>query len=176
MQESYSGVIDLDDDDATALEVMLRYFYTGEYIEPIKDNNKLQLEVQVLTYNMADKYNVSSLGVITKEKFRSTLKSCPSAEDYLRLIPDVYTIPRPGNPLRTIVVEYARLKFRDMMQSTDLELVRTTLQDVPEFAFEVLQSFVNAPVRGRCGTCGPNQNAEVLQMRCLKCGKGGLSL
>jgi len=53
---------------------------------------------------------------------------------------------------------------------------RATLQDVPEFAFDVLQLFVNAPLRGRCFSCGPNQSAKALQARCLNCGKGGISL
>ena len=63
-----------------------------------------------------------------------------------------------------------------MMQSPDLEMLRATLQDVPEFAFDVLQLFVNAPLTGRCYSCGPNQAAEALQARCIKCGKGGISL
>jgi hypothetical protein len=62
------------------------------------------------------------------------------------------------------------------MQSPALDILRITLQDVPEFAFDVLQSFVNAPLRGRCSFCGPNQNAEAIQIRCKRCGKGGFSL
>jgi Zn finger protein HypA/HybF involved in hydrogenase expression len=71
------------------------------------------------------------------------------------------------------------MKFRDMMQSADLEILRSTLQDVPEFAFDVLQAFANfadAPLRGHCHSCGPNQIAETLQARCTTCGKRGISL
>ncbi|XMA13707.1 hypothetical protein WAI453_006498 [Rhynchosporium graminicola] len=87
----------------------------------------------------------------------------PTPEEYLSVISDVYTVPTPTNALRAIVVEYARIKFRDMTQNADLEILRAMLQDVPEFAFDVLQLFVNAPLRGRCSSCGPNQNAEALQ-------------
>lgn len=63
-----------------------------------------------------------------------------------------------------------------MLHSGDLELLRDTLRDVPEFTFDVLEVFVNAPLRGHCCSCGPNQGAEALQARCTKCGKGGVGL
>lgn len=81
-----------------------------------------------------------------------------------------------SSPTRVIAIEYARREFRDIMQGRDLEILRTTLQDVPEFTFDVLQLFVNAPLSGRCSSCGPGQAAEALQARCIKCGKGGVLL
>lgn len=112
---------------------------------------------------------------LAEKRFRSTLDQGPTPEEYLSVVSDVYTVPAPTNALWAIAVEYARVKFRDMMQSTDLEILRAMLEDVPEFAFDVLQLFINAPLRGRCFSCGPNQNAESLQVRCLSCGKGGIS-
>lgn len=157
---------------------MLKYFYTGKYNEPINESNELrfQLQVQILTYNLADKYDVSTLMGLAEKRFKATLDRGPTAVEYLSLIRDVYVIPKPSNALRTIAIDYARMKFRDIMQSPDLELLQATLRDEPEFAFDVLQSFVSAPLKGRCFSCGPSQSAEALQARCLKCGKGGVSL
>jgi hypothetical protein len=157
---------------------MLRYFYNGKYNEPINGSKDLclQLQAQALTYNLADKYNLPSLMGLAEKKFKSTLNRGPTPEEYLSIVSDVYTVPTPTNALQAIVVEYARVNFRDIMQSADLENLRATLQDVPEFAFDVLQLFVNAPLTGHCISCGPNQSAEALQARCLKCGKGGISL
>jgi speckle-type POZ protein len=176
LQEAHTGVIDLDEDDPVPVEVMLNYFYTGKYNEPINESKDLllQLQVQVLTYNLADKYDVPTLMELAEKQFKATLEKGPTAEEYLSVIRDAYNIPTPSNALRIIVVDYARLKFRHIMQSPDLEILRATLQDEPEFAFDVLKSFVNAPLKGRCRNCGPNQNAEALEARCKKCGKGGV--
>ena len=157
---------------------MLKYFYTGKYNEPINESKDLllQLKVQVLTYNLADKYDIPALMGLAEKRFKSTLGGGPTTEEYLSVVSDLYTIPTSADALRAVAVEYARTKFRDIMQSADLEILRTTLQDIPEFAFDVLQLFVNAPLRGHCFSCGPNQNAEALQARCINCGKGGVSL
>jgi hypothetical protein len=177
-QEQYTGVIDLEDDDPVPVEIMLKYFYTGKYNETISEIKDLrpQLQVQVLTYNLADKYDVPALMALAGKRFKSTLNEGPTPEEYLSAISDVYTIPTSTNALRAIAAEYARATFRDMMQSADLEILRATMLDVPEFAFDVLQLFAKAPLIGHCHFCGPNQSAEALQARCIKCGKGGISL
>jgi hypothetical protein len=163
---------------------MLRYFYTGTYNEPISNKGSTResedlrpsLQIQVLTYNCADKYDVPTLMKLAKKKFKSTLNRGPTPEEYMSVVSDVYTIPRPTDVLRTIAVEYARGALRDIIQNTDGELMRATLQAVPEFAFDILQLFANAPLIGHCSSCGPNRSAEALQARCLMCGKGGISL
>ncbi|TVY24589.1 hypothetical protein LHYA1_G006306 [Lachnellula hyalina] len=177
-QEQYTGVIDLDDDDPVAVEILLKYFYTGKYNEPIDEMKELrqQLQVQVLTYNLADKYDVLALMGLAAKRFKSTLNDGPTTVEYLSVISDVYAIPTSTNSLRVTATEHARANFRDMIQSDDSEVLRTTLQDIPEFAFDVLQLFANAPLIGRCYTCGPNQSAEPLQARCIKCSRGGISL
>ncbi|KAF8856918.1 hypothetical protein BDZ45DRAFT_653565 [Acephala macrosclerotiorum] len=176
-KETHTGVIDLDDDDPVPVEIMLKYFYTGKYNEPINESKelRLQLQAQVLTYNLADKYDVPTLMGLAEKRFKSTLGGGSTPEEYLSVVSDVYTISTPTKALQAIAVEHARVKFRDMMQGAGLEILRATLQDVPEFAFDVLQLFVNAPLRGHCYSCGPNQNAEPLQARCINCGKGGIS-
>jgi hypothetical protein len=135
-----------------------------------------QLQVQVLTYNLADKYDVLALMELVGQRFKSTINKCPTPVECLSVISDVYTIPISTNSLRVIATEYARANFRDMLQNDDPGILRATLQDIPEFAFDVLHLFANAPLIGRCQSCGPNQSAEALQARCIKCGKGGISL
>jgi hypothetical protein len=85
-----------------------------------------------------------------EKRFKSTLGGGLTAEEYLSVVSDVYNIPTTTNALRAIAVEYARTNFRDIMQSADLETLRAMLEDIPEFAFDVLQLFVNAPLRGYC--------------------------
>jgi hypothetical protein len=142
----------------------LKYFYTGKYNEPINESKDLglQLQVQVLTYNLADKYDVPTLMGLAENKFKATLDKGPKAEEYLSVVRGAYNVPTPSNALRIIAVDYARRKFRNIMQSPDLDILRATLQEEPEFAFDVLQSFVNAPMMGWCSVCGPNQKAEAI--------------
>jgi hypothetical protein len=113
---------------------------------------------------------------LAEKRFKTTIDSGPAIQDFLFMVAGVYAIPTSTNALRAIAVNYARKEIQAMMQSPSLEILRATIQDVPEFAFDVLQLFVNAPLTGYCHSCGPNQAAEALQARCIQCGRGGISL
>lgn len=157
---------------------MLKFFYTSKYHEPADESEELRprLEMQILTYNLADKYDVPDLMELVGKRFKSTLGTKIPPEEYFPLVLLLYTLPTPTDALKNIVVEYARVNFRDILHSPDLESMRTTILDLPEFAFDVLQLFANAPLRGHCYSCGSMQAAEALQARCVKCRKGGISL
>jgi hypothetical protein len=158
---------------------MLNYFYTGTYNRSINENEELypQLQVQVLTYNLADKYNVSGLMELAKGRFKSSLAKRPTVEEFLSVVSDVYTVPMPTNALRAVTVEYARMNLREMMLGVEnLEILRATMHDVPEFTFDVLQLFAKEPLRGCCPECRQTKSAEALQVRCNSCGKGGVSI
>ena len=169
----------MEDDDPKSVEIMLGYLYTGQYNKSLDENEELrrQLLIQALTYNLADKYDIPALMELAKKRFKATLSRTPTLGEYLSIVSDVYTMPAPTNNLRAITSEYARLKLREMMQgSENHEDLRAALEDVPDFAFDVLQLFIKDPLRGRCSSCGPNIGAEALQARCKSCGKGGISL
>lgn len=123
----------------------------GQYNEPINESDDLhlQLKVQVLAYNLAEKYDVPTLICVSEKKLKITLREEPTTEVFLSVVGDVYTIPTPTNALRSIAVSYAKKKFRDMMQSPDQDMLRTTLQDTPDFAFDVLQQLATG-LTGRC--------------------------
>lgn len=156
---------------------MLKYFYNGKYNEPISESKELllQLQAQVTTYNLADKHDVPTLMGLAEKMFKYKLDQGPRPEEYLSVVLDLYATPTPTNALRAIAVEHARIKFADMIKSADVEILRATLRDVPEFAFDVIQLFANAPIRGHCFSCGSIQSAEALKARCLGC-KGGISI
>jgi hypothetical protein len=52
---------------------------------------------------------------------------------------------------------------------------RTVYGNVPEFAFEVLDSFMKALLLGYCHDFGPGQIVQVLYLSCLRCGNSGAS-
>ncbi|KAH7403063.1 BTB/POZ protein [Cadophora sp. MPI-SDFR-AT-0126] len=177
-KEAQTGIVDLDDDDPAAVETMLRFFYTGKYIEPANESGEIRFEIRIaiLIYILADKYDVSALMDLAEKSFKRLLSVSLTEEDYLSAVSDVYTLPLPTNALKAITVEHARRKFRGMLQGSKSDLVQNALLQIPEFAVDVILVFVNTPLRGRCYSCGPDQTAEALQARCVKCGKGGISL
>ena len=50
---------------------------------------------------------------------------------------------------------------------------RGTCLDILEFKVDLLQLYLHVPIRGACFQCGSDQPVEPIQLRCLKCGKGG---
>ena len=122
------------------MEIILKYFYISKYNEPISEVKELrpQLWVHVLIYNLADKYDVPTLMGLAGKRFRSTLSEGLTPEEFLSVVSDVYTVPKSTNALWAIAAEYARSEFRDIMRSTSLEVLQAILQDVPEFAFDIL--------------------------------------
>ena len=156
----------------------MRFFYTGKYNEVANRNGELRFEIriQVLTYNLADKFDVPALIELAEKKFEFALNLGLTEEDYFSIISDIYTLPAPTNALKSIAIEYARSHFANMLQGPKSDLLQAAVRRIPEFALDVLLVFINAPLRGYCSSCGPNQTAEALQARCVKCGKGGLSL
>lgn len=127
---------------------MLKYFYTGQYNEPITETKDLhpQLQAQVLTHNLAEKYDVQTLMGLAANEFASTLTKGPTPEEYLSVISEVYTIPSSINLLQGIAAEYGRERLRDMIQGARVEVLRATIQNVPEFAVDILQLFAT-PVK-----------------------------
>ena len=157
---------------------MLKYLYTDEYNEPTDESGQLcsRLLLYIQIYNLADKYDVSPLMKLMEKKFKSMLRKGPTAEEYLAVVCYIYDTPQSTETFQPIVISHARIILRDLMQSDNVGALQATLHDIPEFAFDVLRLFVDAPLSGHCQTCGPNQAAEPLQARCISCGKGGISL
>lgn len=172
-------MMNMDDDDPIAVNIMLKYFYSGKYHEPSADmrDGRSQLYFQVLTYILADKYDIPDLLLVVMKVFQSTLESKPTAAEFLMTVSNVYMmIPRPANAMRSMAVDYARSNIQELSENANVNILRATLQNVPEFTFDLIQHFANNPLRGKCSSCGPNQPAEGIRARCHTCGKGGLSL
>jgi hypothetical protein len=156
---------------------MLKFFYTGNYTDPIVESGEIHIEIRnaIRVYILADKYDVPILLKLAEKNFKLWLDLAFSHVDCLAAISDVYTLPGPTSVLKAATAECVRKKLKGMLQGSDADLVKTTLLQIPEFALDMLLEFVNYPIRGRCSNCGPDQAAEALQARCLKCGKGGVS-
>lgn len=183
-------MIKLDGDDPMTVNLMLNYLYTGGYdysvseqpesleqSDSLEQRKILPLTLHVKMYILADKYQIPALMRLAENKYQNALCSSLSIEEYFQSIPEVYLLPSSAGQLRAIAVQYARENLKKSIEKEDTkESLRQLIIDVPEYGFEVLEVFINHSLRGTCHNCGGKHDAEVLQARCRKCGKGGLSV
>ena len=125
-------------------------------------------------YALGDKYQAAGLSKLAVQKYEGTLKRAWVPQSFLRSIPKVYKLtPESNRELRNVTLRHAR-SYLEQLKSDDVRqtLFRGTCLDVPEFAVDLLQSYVKVSLRGDCFHCG-RQPVEPMQLKCLKCGKGG---
>jgi len=174
-KETTTGIIELPDDDPKIVQLMLSFFYTTDYEMDFKEAPGRILQMHVQTFTLADKYDVPALMSLAKQNYEELLMTA-SFQDYLGSIPDVYVLPRCGNSLRKPVIKFARERMKPEFQKENIRKeVAMILEEVPEFGFDVLEIFLDAPLRGDCRDCGPNQGATALQASCHRCRKGCIS-
>jgi len=58
-KEAEKNIIKLQNDSEAAVNAMISYFYRGDYVDGVSD---------LLVYNIADKYNISTLATLAAEK------------------------------------------------------------------------------------------------------------
>jgi hypothetical protein len=170
-------LIALPEDSVTVVEKMIEFLYTANYTvddtqaSPSPSNLTLHAEL----YAIADKYGLPSLAGEAKSQFLNTTTSTSwDAQDFLNSIYSIYNLtPESDRGLRDVAINCARSHSRELFQGSVRELLQAVSLKVPDFAFDLLGSFIQTPVLGRCSTCGPNQKVECLQLRCLRCGRGG---
>jgi hypothetical protein len=169
-------VINLEEDDPLMVNLMLTFLYTSDYdYSSLEQPNSMPLMLHTNIYILADKYQIPTLMRLAENKYKRVLSTKPNLEDYFLSIPQVYILPTSAGQLRAITVQYARQFLRKIFAKENVrERLQQLIIEVPEYGFEVLEAFINSPLRGVCYTCGNDQDAEVLQARCQKCGKGGL--
>jgi hypothetical protein len=171
-QEAVTGVINLEDDDPATVYLMLQFFYTADYEVDPECEPSAALSIHAQMFTLADKYDVPALMSLAKQKYESLQAKIP-LYDCLPSISKVYALPLSGNSLRKYAVQHARVHIKRGLKE---EIVRAAIwqvvNEVPEYGFDLLESFVNIPLKGRCRDCGPNQGATALQARCTSCKPG----
>ena len=154
---------------------MLNFLYTGDYDIPTEDTvTPLKLHAEM--YSLADKYCIDSLMTMAAEKYRKAIQRKPSVDDYILSIPAVYTPPATRGGLRQIVVESVKTILNKSVEKDGVwPHLGLIMSEAPEFGCDILEKYVIAPITGYCQGCGSNQHAEVLQAKCKRCSRGGIS-
>jgi BTB/POZ domain len=181
LQESNMNDYQTDDDEPLLFTKMIDYFYTGDYddtgLENEGDSQSL-LDFHAKIFALADKYDVELLQKRAVDHYKSRLNNCDIFE-FLQSISVVYeSTPSSLRSLRDIVIHYAKTKLQRIAckQEDVKEAFLDVVKDTPEFAMDVCADWIGSTFRGTCSSCGPWQPVEVLQARCLSCGKGNASV
>ncbi len=156
------------------------FFYCGDYSDPTGgDEGKEEpfsiLELHAEMYALGDKYQAPGLLRLAMQKYEGRLKRDWVPQAFLRSIARVYKLtPESNRELRNATFRHARSNI-EQFQSDDAMRIqfKGTCLDVPEFAIDLLQSYIDVPLRGDYSQCGRRQPVEPIQLRCLKCGEGG---
>jgi hypothetical protein len=170
------------DDDLLTFSKMIEFFYAGDYSavttsEDEKDPFTI-LDLHAKVFALADKYDAQSLCEQAINQYRQRLKGC-GAHEFMASIGTVYGNPSPTfRPLRNVVVQYAQAQLQRMArQQKDVrDALLEIVQEFPEFAKDICEAWIENTTQGSCFDCGPAQPLEILQARCLSCGKGGASV
>jgi speckle-type POZ protein len=166
---------------------MVDYLYTGDYKigdELVPGDEKQipkaaapvnALEIHAIMFAMADEYLINGLQILSANRFWMTLTNERNLFDFFGSLSSIYTLtPSHNRSLRDKAIQFAREKLPTEILSPEVkEAYEKTSKAIPEFTQDLADSFLKAPLLGACTSCGNGVEIEVLQCRCLKCGKGG---
>lgn len=171
-QEAVTGVINLEDDDLAIVFLMLYFLYTADYEVDPEHEPSATLSIHAQMFTLADKYDVPALMSLAKQKYESLQAKIPF-HDCLPSISRVYILPSSGNSFRNSAVHYAREHLKRGLREENVRAaIWQVVNEVPEYGFDLLEAFVNIPLKGNCRDCGPDQGAIALQARCTRCKRG----
>lgn len=133
------------------------------------------LELHAEMYALGDKYQATELSRLAMQKYKDRLKRDWVPRDFLRSITKVYKLtPESNRKLRDATFSHARSNIGQFQSDDAMRLqFKETCLDVPEFMFDLLESYIDVSLTGDCFQCGLHQSVEPLQLRCLSCMKGG---
>lgn len=141
-EEGCRGSIELKEEDPQYAGILLRYFYAHDY--QIDDNGAPPLAVHARVYAIADKYGVSLLKDLAKEKFASALKNTKVSDipSFITAIEIIYTSTLGSDRgLRDCILPKMK-EFRQQLRDND-EFMALTLSGFGdgEFAIEVIDAW-----------------------------------
>jgi hypothetical protein len=123
---------------------------------------------------LADQYDIPGLLCIAAKKFHARCVNSWNALEFLHSMRNLYKLTPPSIiRLRETACVVIRGHLPEMLDdASTADCYAKTVLQVPEFAKDLLQSYIDRPLIGYCDTCRSNQSLECLQTRCRNCNKG----
>ncbi|PPJ50353.1 hypothetical protein CBER1_05907 [Cercospora berteroae] len=124
--EAATGVVNLVEDDAFAVQAFLQFFYSGDYQwQPTfsspdgVENNPGRLAFAVAVHTIADKYGVAPLMSLAMTKFKELIGTNWRSEDFVGAVEAIYdTSPENKKEMRERLVEIGSKNYRAFKDGT----------------------------------------------------------
>lgn len=160
-------------------------------VEHNDEEGTTALRTHARMFALANIYKVDQLQNLAAAKYDKAVEETSHIQDVLDSIPDIYGLtPDSVRTLREIAVMAVRIKLGHQSAAacarssegrseaaaySVMALLDTGATGTLEFMKDLLSSYIRAPLLGSCFNCDTEnlQPAEPLQIKCLKCGKGG---
>ncbi|OJD32335.1 btb poz domain protein [Diplodia corticola] len=119
-KESTRGVIELNNDDPSAVKAMLEFLYTFDYTDPNGADYSKILLFDAEMYALGEIYAISSLKKLAKKRFQDMFERPLDGHIIAPAIRAIYdTTPETDRGLRDVVVASCKPRIRSLLKDDD---------------------------------------------------------
>ena len=164
--------MNLNDVPFLMLDKLVQFFYSMDYDDILPENaDVFLLKLHAKMFALADRFEIPDLLSVVANKYSFRCLTSWEPLEFLSSIQDVYD-GRPPSVSSLRRIAYTAIR-RNLPAMLDDEIVLgqydQTVTESPDFAQDLLRSYVMNPVFSRCYTCSSHQGMEILQVRCKQC-------
>ena len=176
-RSSESAVIDLPDDDVDAVDKMIEFLYRAEYTHYTDPEENCYLQ-HARIFAIATKYAMPALSKLASKNYREQGEKHWNPTAFLDSIPAVYELTSEDvRELRNAARQCARMHYCSLTTEKSTKSAwRKVCLEFPEFALDMLDSFAQNPLIGRCSICGPWQKWKLRNFAAVAVVEAGLTL
>lgn len=154
---------------------MVHFLYSGFYGTSMRGEEKYGpvsgLQVHARMFALGDKYDIPALREFAVTKFATRLRGFSTHLDVLECVSDVYQLTPPSViHLRDLLSKETRVRLeRYLKYAGSREAFESIIAEVPEFATDVLDVYMNSPLQGQCMMCNRVKPVESVSRLCFEC-------
>jgi speckle-type POZ protein len=146
------------------LEKLVQFFYSLDYSDEVPEDSGLSpLQLHAKMFGLADEYIIPELLPVAASKYSAWCLESWEPLVFLTSIPDVYDAAPALVPLlRHTACMAIRKELPEMLEEEAVaERYRKTVAENPEFATDLLQSYIEGPLYWHCSSCNSHQYITV---------------
>jgi hypothetical protein len=157
------------------LEKLVQFFYTLDYSDAVPVDTEISpLQLHAKMFGLADEYDIPGLLRVAASKYSARCLGSWEPLTFLTSIPDVYDdAPTQALQLRHTACTAIRKELPQMLNDKAVaERYKKTVAENPEFATDLLQTYIDGPLYLHCSNCDSHQHIQVVRgwvSRCKRC-------
>jgi hypothetical protein len=158
------------------LKKLVQFFYSLNYSGMVpEDTGMSPLQLHAKMFGLADEYDIPGLLRVAASKYSARCVDSWEPLEFLTSIPNVYdAAPTNVSLLCHTACMAIRKRLPEMLNDKAVaERYKQTVSENPEFATDLLQTYIESPLYLPCSNCGSHQSMKVVQgwaSRCKRCG------